>query len=409
MTADNDRRVLTDRLADASDQLDRIPDRQGGTPIMAGKVYDGGNLPSSAPAWYLTHPVDFDGTETEGQPFTPTVDTSASIPVLVIGHPPKVDDILIAEYVGGKWVSSGGHTETCGCFACADIPAADLDVTVSDRGDGVDMPDFTLQYGGSSGSFAAWSSDTDATEGVEFTLRCSRQLTAKYPDPFPDGTVYSASPSSESSNPFTLVFRDAFPGTSSEATYTVTGPPLGPNPIYCVRICVSGCICGPLAGASVTIADGDGKTVASGTTSGAGCVTLDIKKKGTYTVTVSAEGWVTLTRTMALTCTRIGIGLLKEGPFTLTWKNRINCPDGSAVMMPNPAHSLWTATIGSGGTEPGNCFCTDVIYDCGLNSELSFVTCDGIDSGALNPTSIDCDAKIIAYDAGIGVTYTVTW
>jgi len=133
--ADNDRRVLADRSADASDQLDRIPLRTGSPRAFAAQVYDGGQMPTTTPAWFLTHPVDYDCPESEGGPCEPTADTSLSIPVIVLGKVPSAGDVLVAEMVGSKWVAElGGGTKSHICVAaCGFKPVLGALVEVFDH------------------------------------------------------------------------------------------------------------------------------------------------------------------------------------------------------------------------------------------------------------------------------------
>ena len=111
-------RERLDWLNDESDRPDQIPTLPR---RMLCQVYDGGHIPTTVPRVFLTHPVDLDGTECEGCSGTPNVDTSTSIPVVVIGPTaPVAGDYLIAVATGGRWVagegaSSGGGFSACGC------------------------------------------------------------------------------------------------------------------------------------------------------------------------------------------------------------------------------------------------------------------------------------------------------
>src|SRR6185312_7872005 len=71
---------------------------------------------------------------------------------------------------------------------------------------------------------------------------------------------------------------------------------------HCViTICVQGCTGGSLSGAVVTIKFG-GTTVATCTTNGGGCCTVDVHDADTYEVTVSHAGYYTYRASRALTC-----------------------------------------------------------------------------------------------------------
>lgn len=113
---DNDRRILTDRQAAAAELIARIPPRRGGTPTFAGQVYSGGSMPTTTPAWFLTHPVEFDCEEAEGGPCEQDADEDSSIPVLVLGKAPSSGDVLIAEMIGGRWVAERSGQPPPKCF-----------------------------------------------------------------------------------------------------------------------------------------------------------------------------------------------------------------------------------------------------------------------------------------------------
>lgn len=74
-----------------------------------------------------------------------------------------------------------------------------------------------------------------------------------------------------------------------------------PPPVCNTTICPIDCNGNPINGAAVAILSG-GTTVASGTTSGDGCVTLNIGTAGTYTVDVSASGYNSFSSSETLSC-----------------------------------------------------------------------------------------------------------
>jgi len=84
-----------------------------GTSRFLGTVYDGGAIPDSAPAVFLTHPTTIGASDAEGATPSFLADTSASVPVIVIGHVPLAGDILPAFAVGGRWVAERAETPTC--------------------------------------------------------------------------------------------------------------------------------------------------------------------------------------------------------------------------------------------------------------------------------------------------------
>jgi len=90
---------------------------------------------------------------------------------------------------------------------------------------------------------------------------------------------------------------------------------------------------GDLASATVTIKNtGGGSTVATGTTSSLGLVTLTIPGAATYTVQVAKTGIATVSQDLALACTGpivlFEIGPSAPGPLTLTDAN-------TTIVLPN--------------------------------------------------------------------------
>jgi hypothetical protein len=111
-------RILRDRQTAHEDALDRATNDAGafGAARIIGQVYNGGAMPNTTPRVYLTHPVLISGPETEGGSPTLTVDTDASVPVVVLGKAPVAGDYLTAYAVGGRWVSEElTHSNTCCC------------------------------------------------------------------------------------------------------------------------------------------------------------------------------------------------------------------------------------------------------------------------------------------------------
>lgn len=122
-------RQLHARHWDLAELADRAPARpSGGTPRRLVQVYNGGSMGLSADLFYLTHPAELDGSETEGGTYTPTADTTQTIPVDVLWHAPSVGDLLTAYAVGGRWVAERGGSSgviTLPCSPCA-IPKTNL-------------------------------------------------------------------------------------------------------------------------------------------------------------------------------------------------------------------------------------------------------------------------------------------
>ena len=96
------------------------------------QIYDGGLMGMGGGIYYLGHPVQFNGAEIEGGPYTPVVDTTTSLAVDVLGGTPSVGDILIATGVGGRWVAErgGGSGPPTGpsCGGCT-IPNGNLNLS----------------------------------------------------------------------------------------------------------------------------------------------------------------------------------------------------------------------------------------------------------------------------------------
>lgn len=131
---DAESRILRDRQRKAEDQIDKTRPKKGGTPTFAGQVYNGGSMGSTTPLWYLTHPVEFSGNECESCSYSPTADTSKSIPVIVLGGVPSAGDILLAEMIGGKWVAEEGGCSVKFTVLCVSTPVSGATVTVKNGG-----------------------------------------------------------------------------------------------------------------------------------------------------------------------------------------------------------------------------------------------------------------------------------
>ena len=149
-------------------------DGRNGRRVMLGQVYDGGAIPTSgSDRVYLTHPVELDGSESEGSAGTAAADTTRSVPVVVLGSAiPAVGDVLIAYSVGGRWVAErGSGAASISCFPCG-IPGKNLTLTW-----GGDFPgSATLVWNGLTGpGTAAWTATGITFGGYSPTtvlLRC---------------------------------------------------------------------------------------------------------------------------------------------------------------------------------------------------------------------------------------------
>jgi hypothetical protein len=112
-------------------------DRAAGAPTFAAarrlvSVYNGGSMPTQPDHVFLAHPVELDGAEVEGGTASPNVDTSATIPVVVLWDAPQAGDILVASSVGGRWVAErGGGSRTTICVGvCGGLPVYGAVITV---------------------------------------------------------------------------------------------------------------------------------------------------------------------------------------------------------------------------------------------------------------------------------------
>lgn len=129
-----DARVLRDRQESLRAAMDRAAPMPG---LAAARrlvsVYNGGSMPTQPDHVFLTHPVELDGAEAEGGLSSPDVNTSTTIPVVVLRDVPQVGDLLIASAVGGRWVAerAGGVQTTICITACSPaIPVYGAVVTI---------------------------------------------------------------------------------------------------------------------------------------------------------------------------------------------------------------------------------------------------------------------------------------
>ncbi len=88
-------------------------------------------MPSSPDHFFLAHPVELDGAEVEGGAASPTIDSSQTIVVDVLGSTPSAGDIMSAYMVGGRWVAERSGTGSTGAVTCSpcSIPKQNLIVS----------------------------------------------------------------------------------------------------------------------------------------------------------------------------------------------------------------------------------------------------------------------------------------
>ncbi|QEH38636.1 hypothetical protein OJF2_72420 [Aquisphaera giovannonii] len=83
-------------------------------------------MPSSTDRVFLVHPVSLGGREGEGAAPDLSVDTSRSIPVVLIGsRTPAAGDLVAAFAVGGRWVADSGASSGLICSPCS-LPSRNL-------------------------------------------------------------------------------------------------------------------------------------------------------------------------------------------------------------------------------------------------------------------------------------------
>jgi len=410
-------RQLRARHADLAELVDRSArPAGGGTARRLVQIFDGGSMPSAPDHFFLSYPVELDGSETEGGAGTPTADTTQTIVVDVIGHVPNAGDILTAYAVGGRWVAerSSGSSNICCGFRCATctIPKHTLVLAVPGIGD------VNLVW---NGALSLWQSGCviGLAYNCYFTLSCSlithsTVLSIRYCtscDPQPSGGecgTCTTPASSSTCDPLSLVFifdYSPFPSQPADCTsnggsllpngpsnpYTVTDPdPPDPDvPHCCVTICVNG-PCGPIPDATVTVSSGM-TTVATGTTNANGCILLDIGTAGTYTVTVSATGYTTVTGSHSLACCgslavtlalSSGIPVICCGACGMNSTIYLTDTNGTWAATYNVAQSAWIAcyavSVGEmvpGVSKPGGVFCTPEATQSGNIPVLYLVQC----------------------------------
>ncbi|MGP0063516.1 MAG: hypothetical protein ACLQGP_07960 [Isosphaeraceae bacterium] len=95
------------------------------------QVYNGGAMPTSSGDVYLTHPVELDGTEAEGGSATANVDTTTTIPVVVLWGAPQSGDILTAYAVGGRWVAERTGSSSQPGYPCGQCQIPRKNLTIS--------------------------------------------------------------------------------------------------------------------------------------------------------------------------------------------------------------------------------------------------------------------------------------
>lgn len=201
------------------DLRDRVGPPQ--TARMSVRVFDGGSIPTSVPAVYLTHPVSFDAADTEGASYTTYDDTAVTIPVVCIGpRVPVAGDLLVAHAVGGKWVAGanvGRARVTCIFCRPCELPGKDLSyVYLADPPLSPTSGSGTLTFDGTS----EWTSSSFAS-GYTIDLQCtSGTITPRIMLSGVSQCTFGV-PDSTTCNPLTLVYTVPNPSAAYTAGFRI--------------------------------------------------------------------------------------------------------------------------------------------------------------------------------------------
>jgi hypothetical protein len=432
-SGNHDQRIVRERVSEHRDRMDRAePQRPSGAARMLVQVFDGGAMPNVSERVYFTHPVLVTGEEAEGGSGTLTADTTTTVPVIVLGHPPGVGDYLTAYLAGGRWVteqltgSMGSACYLATCGPCA-IPKGDLTLNWSDTvaGNGAT----TLTYDGGGG----WkSSCVNHNGGEKYSLSCSAGtillVVTYYAAADCSGaatgscsTVLSAPSllvlSASTCSPFSLTYTTlSGPCTLlSGLGYTqfvITGPnypdpPFGTCPVcFTVTGCTDRAHGAPIALAGATISLSGG---ASGTTGANGQVVIDVGSPGSQTVTTSFGGYVTDVRNISLACGQaVSISLSLCLPqTTLTATSALFGITWSLAWSASPLQ--WSGT--SNYSFPGNATCAPATVPITLTVYCDSSSATGL-SATLNwgigGTFLACFVACPADGAGIPVSLTTS-
>lgn len=168
----NETRILRDRQTayENAAELARSALPSFASARMLVRVFDGGSMPTTTPRVYFTHPVLVTGAESEGAAGTLTVDTTTTVPVVVLGTvAPSAGDYLTAYSASNRWIAERGGSGGGGSTACSpcNIPNEDLTISWTNliTGDG----SATLTY---TPGPPRWISAC-ADEGLIFQLQCT--------------------------------------------------------------------------------------------------------------------------------------------------------------------------------------------------------------------------------------------
>jgi hypothetical protein len=122
------------RIGDASRRSIEA-DSTHGSRVYYGSIYNGGSMPNAVPRMFLTRPWGVTSIgSSEGNTPTPSIDTSGSVPVLIIGPKvPAVGAIVRAHRIGETWVAGHGMSGPGGTISgcCTLDPGKSYTVTAT--------------------------------------------------------------------------------------------------------------------------------------------------------------------------------------------------------------------------------------------------------------------------------------
>jgi hypothetical protein len=123
---------------------------------FVGIVFAQTMLPTAAGLYFATHPLDITGNEIEGGSATLTTNSDITIFVDIIGRPAAVGDLVLARWVGYRWVAvrlgsaggggGGGTVSTPGC-ACASSPVTITQTSSEPASNNRMFQDASIVYG----------------------------------------------------------------------------------------------------------------------------------------------------------------------------------------------------------------------------------------------------------------------
>lgn len=102
-------RITRERTLDVQDARDAAGGSRGDPTELAGRVVDGGHMPTTVPAVFLCEPVEFDGGQAEGDTYTVNAIGDRFGVVFLGPAVPSVGDVYPLTYAGGRWIADQGE------------------------------------------------------------------------------------------------------------------------------------------------------------------------------------------------------------------------------------------------------------------------------------------------------------